>query len=53
MVVGADRSAEELAAIVSRRGEDRGWLHSRITAIPAELDYADFRSEMLFLTQDG
>lgn len=50
VLVGPDRSEEELADMASRRGEDRQWLHSRIRSLDPSLNFADWRSEVLGLT---
>ncbi|MGH9000058.1 MAG: hypothetical protein ACRDY7_11785 [Acidimicrobiia bacterium] len=50
VVAGADHSPEEIATLAAARGEDRQWLHSRVTALPAELSFSDWRSEVMGLT---
>lgn len=52
VVLEADRSPEEIAAMAARKGEDRQWLHSRVTAISPELNFADWRQELLGLTPE-
>lgn len=49
VVVGADRSAPEIAQIALHRGEDRGWLQSRVAALSLDLSYADWKREALGL----
>jgi len=49
VVVGADRSAQEIAHIALLRGEDRGWLQSRVAALSTDLSYADWKRELLAL----
>lgn len=49
IVVGADRSAREIAQIALYRGEDRGWLQSRMAALSPDLSYADWKREAMCL----
>jgi peptidoglycan hydrolase-like protein with peptidoglycan-binding domain len=52
VVVGYDRSAEEIAGIALHRGEE-GWrVSAEVRALDPELDYADWYREVLSLTAD-
>lgn len=53
LVLDADRSPEEIAGLAARRGEDRQWLHSRVTSIPSDVSFADWRQEFLGLAPPG
>ena len=52
VVLEADRSPEEIAFLAVRKGEDRQWLHSQVTAIPNDLSFADWRQELMGLTHE-
>ena len=50
VVVGYERSADEIAEIAVHRGDDRGWRQARVEALPSDLNYADWQREVLSMT---
>ena len=52
VVLDADRSPEEIAFLAARKGEDRSWLHSGVRDIPGDLNFSDWRQELMGLTPD-
>ena len=50
VVVGYQRSAEEIADIALNRGDDHGRRVAQVTALPEDLTYDDWQREVLSLT---
>lgn len=50
VVVGYDRSPEEIAEIAANRGEDRRRRAAQVASLPNSLNYADWQKEVLSMT---
>lgn len=50
VVVGYDRSPEEIAEIAANRGEDRRRRAAAVASLPNTLNYADWQKEVLTMT---
>jgi hypothetical protein len=50
VVVGHDHSAEEIADLALRRGDEHGRRVAQVAALPADLNYEDWQREVLSLT---
>jgi hypothetical protein len=50
VVVGYDRSAEEIADIALHRGDEQGRRAAQVAALPQDLNYEDWQREVLSLT---
>jgi hypothetical protein len=50
VVVGYDRSAEEIADIALHRGDEQGRRVAQVAALPQDLNYEDWQREVLSLT---
>jgi hypothetical protein len=52
VVVGNDRSADDIAEIARLRGDDTAKKAAELKALPGELNYADWQREFLSLTTE-
>ncbi len=52
VVVGNDRSPEEIADIALRRGDETAKKAAEVAALPGDLNYADWQREFLSLTTE-
>ena len=52
VVLDADRSPEEIAFLAARNGEDRSWLHSGVRDIPGNVNFAEWRQELMGLSPE-
>jgi hypothetical protein len=50
VVVGYDRTAEEIADIALHRGDEHGRRAAQVAALPQDLTYEDWQREVLSLT---
>jgi len=52
VVVGNDRSPDDIADIARRRGDDTAKRAAEVAALPGDLNYADWQREFLTLTTE-
>jgi hypothetical protein len=52
VVVGTNRSADDIADIALRRGDESAKKAAEVAALPGELNYADWQREFLTLTTE-